>query len=117
MREIICASNQSSIPASFSSIFPNCHCRNGIWETHKGCGEAEQAVTSRRDSLLQKVISAEAPPGNSHNGGATDLKRMGEQTLPEVTAGVSAEADGADKAMMPEKLAEERARATATALA
>lgn len=49
--------------------------------------------------------------------GATDLKRICEQTLPEVTADDSAEADGVDKVMMPENLAVERARASASVLA
>lgn len=77
----------------------------------------QKRQSCRENSLLQNVISAEAPLGNSHNGGATDLKRIGEQTLPEVTADDSAEADGVDKVMMPENLAVERARATASVLA
>lgn len=77
----------------------------------------QKRQSSRENSLLQNVISAEAPLGNSHDGGATDLKRISEQTLPEVTADRSAEADGVGKVMMAENPAVERARATASVLA
>lgn len=48
------------------------------------------------------LASAEAPLGNSRDGGATKLKRIGEQMPQKVTADDSAESSGVDEVMKPE---------------